>query len=100
MAEVNTNDTNEKRILGYGTAYRILKVERGPDAWALNLKIRYCDTRSRSHCQRRHTNLMKENSFIIIFMAAAWEWWGGRGWGAECLGFQLYDRGFRAWLDS
>jgi len=62
-------DTNEQRILGYYTAYRILKVERGPDAWALNLKIRYCDTRSRSHCQRRHTHLMKENSFIVIFLA-------------------------------
>lgn len=59
----------EQRILGYYTGYRILKVERGLEAWKLNLKIRYCDTRSRSNCQKRHRHLMKENSFIVIFLA-------------------------------
>lgn len=68
MAEINTN---EERILGYYTGYRILKVERGPEAWGLNLKIRYCDTQSRYRCQRTHKHLMKENSFIVIFLAGS-----------------------------
>lgn len=62
-------EAEEQRILGYYTAYSILKVERGLEAWKLNLNIRYTDTYSRKHVQRMHKHLIKENSFIVIFMA-------------------------------